>query len=61
MIIRDTPKNIEDFISVDNDVANILEHNNFQPMYMDCKKVYFKKSKEILDFIKGGEMCGRNS
>ena len=58
MIIRQTPKNPQDFIIVDGKQGEILQKNNFHPLYMDMKNLYFEKTKEILDFIKGGEIIG---
>lgn len=58
MIIRQTPKNPQDFIIVDVKQGEILQKNNFHPLYMDMKNLYFEKTKEILDFMKGGEIIG---
>lgn len=58
MIIRQTPKNPQDFIIVDDKQGEILQKNNFHPLYMDMKNLYFEKTKEILDFMKGGEIIG---
>ena len=52
MIIRGTPKNIEDFILVDSEMSLKLEKNGFIPKFIDEKGIYYVKSKEIENFIR---------
>lgn len=58
MVIRQTPKNPQDFIITDNEQGKILQNNGFMPLYMDKKKLYFEKTKELIEFMKSGEMNG---
>jgi hypothetical protein len=51
MIIRGAPKNKNNFILVDSETAKILHSNGFIPMYIDENGVYYKKNKEILEFM----------
>ena len=51
MIIRETPKNKDNFILVDSETTLVLHKNGFIPMYIDESGVYYKKNKEILDFM----------
>ena len=47
MIIRETPKDIENYIKVDNAKARFLQGKGFNPLYMDFEFIYFKNNKEI--------------
>ncbi len=63
MIIRSTPENLDDFVEVDGKQGAFLQMHDFQPMYMNFKSLYFKKTEALLNFIqnekkKGGEMFG---
>ena len=58
MVIRQTPKNPQDFIITNNKQGKELQENGFMPLYMDMKNLYFKKTKELLEFMKGGEVIG---
>lgn len=51
MIIRGAPKNKNNFILVDSETTKILHSNGFIPMYIDENGVYYKKNKEILEFM----------
>ena len=51
MIIRGTPKNKNNFILVGSETTLVLHKNGFVPMYIDENGVYYKKNKEILDFM----------
>ena len=51
MIIRGTPKNKNNFILVDSETTLVLHKNGFIPMYIDENGVYYKKNKEILEFM----------
>ena len=51
MIIRETPKNKDNFILVDSETTLVLHKNGFIPMYIDESGIYYKKNKEILDFM----------
>lgn len=51
MIIRGTPKNKNNFILVDSETTLVLHSNGFMPMYIDENGIYYKKNKEILDFM----------
>ena len=51
MIIRETPKNTEEYIIVDGATSNILHQNGFYPKYMDNNFVYYVRSNEIIDFM----------
>ena len=51
MIIREAPKNAEEYIIVDSITSNILHQNGFYPKYMDNNFVYYVRSNEIIDFM----------
>ena len=51
MIIRETPKNAEEYIIVDGATSNILHQNGFYPKYMDNSFVYYVRSNEIINFM----------
>ena len=51
MIIRGTPKNKDNYILVDSETTLVLHKNGFVPMYIDESGIYYKKNKEILDFM----------
>ena len=51
MIIRGTPKNKDNYILVDSETTLVLHKNGFIPMYIDENGVYYKKNKEILEFM----------
>lgn len=47
MIIRGTPKNIQEYYLADNDLAFRLQQAGFKPVYIDEDAVYFKKNKKL--------------
>jgi hypothetical protein len=51
MIIRGAPKNKNNFILVDSETTLVLHKNGFIPMYIDENGIYYKKNKEILEFM----------
>ena len=53
MLIRQDPKNLNDYIIVNSSISEILHSNGFKPMYMSLNgdKIYFKKEKNLMDFI----------
>jgi hypothetical protein len=51
MLIRQTPKNKENYIMVDSKVSQILQENGFYPKYMDDEFIYYVKSDEIIEFM----------
>lgn len=51
MVIRETPKNKDKFIYVNNEIGDILQKNGFSPKYMDFNYLYFIKTKEIEIFM----------
>lgn len=59
MIIRETPKDIEKYVLIENtDVALELQEQAFYPKYMDSNGLYFVKSIDLdvaLNKIKGGK------
>lgn len=52
MILRGTPKHIDDFIKVDGSQAYELQEHGFYPLYVDENYVYFKKDKELTEFLR---------
>ena len=53
MVIRGTPKNIDDYIFVDNDdIIYKLSKRGIFPTYIDNKQAYFKKQQLTLDVVK---------
>ena len=51
MIIRGAPKNKDNYILVDSKTTLVLHKNGFIPVYIDKSGIYYKKNKEILDFM----------
>jgi hypothetical protein len=51
MIIRGTPKNIEDYIKADCQINLMLVSKGFTPNYIDGEYVYYKRTQELLDII----------
>lgn len=51
MIFRQTPKNKNLFILVDDKTTAYLSLKGFTPMYIDKNGVYYKKTKELIDFM----------
>lgn len=43
MIIRGTPKNINDYIKVDKYKALELQKQGYTPTYIDLQYIYFRK------------------
>lgn len=52
MVIRGTPKNIEDYYMADNEVAFILHQKGFQPKYIDEDATYFKLNNKLIKTLK---------
>ena len=59
MIIRQIPKNPNDYIVVNSETSTILHKNGFIPKYMsvsgDC--IFYKKNTEILEFMQTNNLC----
>lgn len=55
MIIRGTPRNVNDYIAVNNEMSLTLHVNGFVPSYIDENWIYYKADKEILDFLREKE------
>lgn len=51
MIIRGTPKDIENFVCVDNELSNYLHSHGYFPAYIDSTGIYYKKTEELLQCI----------
>jgi len=53
MLIRKDPKNPNDYIIVNSSISEILHSNGFKPIYMSLNgdKIYFKKEKDLMNFI----------
>ena len=59
-MIRGVPKNLNDYIAIDDmEIAFALQQNGYFPSYGDLKCLYFEKSSEVQDILnrlrKGGE------
>ncbi|MEG1044093.1 MAG: hypothetical protein RSF81_04865 [Oscillospiraceae bacterium] len=52
MIIRDLPKNLLNYIAVNSEQSYILHSNGFFPEYMYGDKIYYKKTSELIDFVR---------
>lgn len=51
MVIRGTPKVMEDYYLTDEDMAFRLQQAGFKPVYIDEDAVYFKKNKKLQKFL----------
>lgn len=51
MLIRGKPKNIDNYICVDNNISNKLQKNGFKPHYLYNDKFWYLKTKDILEFM----------
>lgn len=60
MIIRQTPKNKDKYITVDSDISNVLHKHGFYPKYIDNEFIYYVKSKELKQFIKENNLLTFN-
>ena len=53
MIIRQIPKNPNDYIVVNSETSTVLHKNGFIPQYMslsgDC--IFYKKDDDIIEFM----------
>lgn len=60
MIIRQTPKNKDKYITVNSDISNVLHKHGFYPKYIDNEFIYYVKSKELKQFIKENNLLTFN-
>lgn len=51
MIIRQTPKDLDNYIKVDSNLNLILHQNNFPPKFIDDGFIYYLKTEELIKFI----------
>lgn len=51
MVIRGTPRNIEDYYIADTEVAFRLQQAGFKCVYIDDDAVYFKKNKKLIQVL----------
>ena len=53
MIIRQIPKNPQNYIIVDSDTSTVLHKNGFIPKYMsvDGSCIFYKKDNKIIEFM----------
>lgn len=58
MLLRQEPNNLEDFIMVSGEANKLLqESGKFLPLFLYRGQFYYKKSEELIKFIReGGEM-----
>ncbi len=53
MIRRETPKNVEDFIKINDEISiNLLNQGGFYADYIDQNFLYFRRLSGILEYIK---------
>lgn len=52
MIIRNTPKDIDNYICVTSLVSEVLHSAGFIPKYMDDKYFYYCKNDDIENFMR---------
>lgn len=58
MLIRETPKNPNNYIIVDNLTSQVLQMCGFSPKYMDDKYLYYIKDECIVAFMeREGLVC----
>ena len=51
-MIRGVPKNLDDYIAIDDmEIAFALQQNGYLPSYGDLKCLYFEKSLEVQDIL----------
>lgn len=51
MVIRGTPKNIEDYYIADSEIAFKLQQAGIRSAYIDEDAVYFKKNKKLIQVL----------
>ncbi len=51
MVIRGTPKNIEDYYIADSEIAFKLQQSGIRSVYIDEDAVYFKKNKKLIQVL----------
>lgn len=58
MIIRQIPKNPNDYIVVNSETSTVLHKNGFIPRYMslsgDC--IFYKKDDDIIEFMQSNNL-----
>lgn len=52
MIIRGTPKDIENYYLADDEMAFILHQKGFIPKYIDGDATYFKLNNKLIKTLK---------
>lgn len=52
MIVRGTPKNIDEYYIADKEVAFRLQQAGAKPLYIDYDAIYFKKSNKLIKILK---------
>ena len=55
MVRIGTPPDIENYMMANDDEALILHQAGFMPRWRDEGCIYFAKTVELLEFLKGGE------
>ena len=51
MIIRKTPEDLDNYIAVTSDKSVKLNKNGFEPVFIDNKFLYYKKTDDLLAFM----------
>lgn len=58
MIMRQPPKNPQNYIAVDSQTSDKLHIQGFYPKYITHDAIYYIKSQELLDYMrKEGLVC----
>lgn len=52
MIRLGTPKNIEDYVRVNFEIATIIQKNSIFPIWKDEYFMYFEKTDDFYDFVR---------
>ena len=60
MIIRNTPRNEENYITVDSNTSFILHKNGFYPKFISVKNdkylIYYESNDDILKFMQDNNL-----
>lgn len=51
MIIRGIPKNKNNYLCVNGETSIILHTNGFMPQYIYNEDIWYKKNKDIIEFM----------
>ena len=55
MLLRQKPHTPQLYHITDNKESQELQRHNFHPLYLYNGKFYYEKTKELIEYLRGGE------